>query len=270
MSINKNLSYLFLFICCFMPNKTVLAAQSTWQGSYLGAYLGGAFGHNYTAADVGTVTDSSYFSTSTNINAVNDTGTSAQNPNAFIGGIQAGHDWAWKRMVYGVALDFGSFSLNGSNERNNVLYPASTDTYSIKTSIQSDWLLTLRGRLGFETRMHWPSLFYTTAGMAISKLQINNNFSDNTTLAGAGNIHDNIDEIGWTAGLGVDVAAMKNLFLNIEYLYVDIPTVVTTGSISNTAAGFGILIGSQTSPFTTNNYLHANLLKLGLNYHFNA
>lgn len=268
----KSLRYLLLISFSMLASVVVLAATPKWQGPYVGAYLGGGLGNHHASTNVGTVTNTSYFLTSADINAVNNAGTSVKNPISAIAGIQAGHDWVRKHMVYGIAFDYSLLSLSSSKDVNNVTYPDNSDTYSVHTSMRTNWLFTLRGRLGHQTILHWPkswpSLLYITGGMAIAQLKVNNNFSDSSPYAGAGGSSPSKNEIGWTAGTGIELASFDHASVVLEYLYVNMPSIKTTSYISNTAGGFGIPIQSQTSPFSTTGHFHTNLLKIGFNYRF--
>lgn len=129
-------------------------------------------------------------------------------------------------------------------------------------------MFTLRGRLGYEVPLRWPTLFYVTGGMAVTQLKVNNSYSDNSAFGGIGASSFSNNQIGWTAGLGLELLAYDNLSVDLEYSYVHVPSVSTTSTISNTQGGFGIPAQSLISPFSTNASFHASLLKLGVNYRF--
>lgn len=265
----RKLSYVFpLFLLAFsLP--ALSAPTYTWQGPYVGAYLGSASGNNRLTTNVGNISDTSYFTSTDEISAINGAGTSTKKPTSLIVGIQAGHNWDWKQIVYGVVFDYGTLPLNSSKKVVNNVYPDNSDTYSVYTSMSSNWLFTLRGRVGYQAVIQkWPSLFYITGGMAITQLKVSNGFSDNSFFAGTGGNHDSENEIGWTAGAGIEVVSFNNASVDLEYLYVHVPSVKTTSSIYNTQGGFGIPIQSLTNPFSTTGEFHAGLLKIGMNYRF--
>lgn len=264
----RNVRYTFSFLVLFFSMSTsVLATTFTWQGPYVGASLGGGFGNNQMSTNVGSVSDASYFTTSDDINAVNHAGTSTKHPSALIAGIQAGHDWAWKQIVYGVAFDYSTLSLKSSSTALNT-YPDNSDEYSVYTSVRTNWLFTFRGRVGYQTVVHLPSLFYFTGGVAMTKLKVSNNFSDNSVFMGTGASSTSQNQIGWTAGAGIEVAAFNHMSVDFEYLYVGVPSVKTMGSIYNTEGGFGFQAQSMNSAFSSTANFHATILKIGLNYRF--
>ncbi len=264
----KRLFFRYLFIVFTLGASSVNAALPDWQGSYLGAYLGGGFGNSDLTTHTGTVTSTSYFITTADINAVNYAGTSGNNLNTVIAGVQAGHDWVWKQMLYGVVMDYGMLSLNSTNRVNGNTYPDNSDQYSIFTSLRTNWLFTLRGRLGYLVTLRWPSVLYLTGGMAMTQLKVKNNFSDNSSYVGTGGNTTSQNQLGWTAGAGIELLTWEHASVDLEYLYVSIPSVKTTSSISNTAGGFGVPVQSLTSSFSTKGELYTSLLKVALNYRF--
>lgn len=249
-------------------STTAFASSCPWQGPYLGGFIGGGFGNQHLSTDVGAVTNTSYFTDSSNIGSVNTAGTSKNNPQAPIVGVQAGHDWAWKKMVYGVVFDYSTLPLTSSSSMNNIIYPDNSGQYSEYTSITTNWLFTLRGRIGYTTTLWRPSLFYLTGGPALTQIKVNNNFGDTTSSAGAGGTQTFQKQIGWTAGAGFEMAAFNHVHLFLEYLYLETPSVKNVSSITNTQGGFGIDPQSMTSPFTTLGKFHASFIKIGVNYKF--
>jgi outer membrane immunogenic protein len=265
---NRHLRSIFISASTTFLSISVLAAPYNWQGPYLGAFLGGAFSSNDLTSNVSPATDVSYFLTPADVTAVNNSGTSSDDPSTWIVGLQGGHDWVWKQMVYGVALDYSTLSLRSSSSVNNKVYPDNLAQYSINTSMSTDWLFTLRGRLGYQTLFHCPTLLYITGGMAITQLKVSNSFGDNSAFAGTGGSENSENQIGWTAGAGIEYALSNHISADLSYLYVGIPSVETTASITNAQGGFGIPVQSMTSSFTSTADFHTNLVKLGFNYRF--
>jgi outer membrane immunogenic protein len=264
----KNLRYVFASLLLFfsMPDS-VLASTLAWQGPYAGVFLGGVFGNNRASTNSGSATDTSYFTTSADINALNNAGTWTKKSSTIIAGLRAGHDWDWKQIVYGIVFDYSALPLSSSKTINNT-YPSNSNQYSIYTSMRTNWLFTLRGRLGYQNTLYVPSLFYFTGGMAMTELRVSNNFNDTSALAGRGGNDTSQNQTGWATGAGIEIAALKHVSVDFEYLYISIPSVKTIASISNTQGGFGIPVQSMTSRLSTSANFYANIFKIGVNYRF--
>jgi outer membrane immunogenic protein len=98
------------------------------------------------------------------------------------------------------------------------------------------WFGTVRGRAGFAFN---NVLIFGSAGLAYGELSadISGNFSESHT------------SFGWVAGLGAEVSFAPHWSAKAEWLYLD-------------------LADRDFSITGTNNGLAANLVRLGLNYHF--
>jgi outer membrane immunogenic protein len=97
------------------------------------------------------------------------------------------------------------------------------------------WFGTLRGRAGVAFN---NVLLYATLGLAYGELK-------GTFLA----LDETKTEVGWAGGVGVEYGFTPNWSARVEYLYMDL----ASRSFSITG---------------TDNGLHANMLRLGVNYHF--
>ena len=75
-------------------------------------------------------------------------------------------------------------------------------------STNSDWLGTVRGRVGYAFDR---ILLNTTAGGAYGNIQ-----------AIANGVSNSNSEFGWTAGAGIEAALARNWTVKVEYLYVDL------------------------------------------------
>jgi outer membrane immunogenic protein len=98
------------------------------------------------------------------------------------------------------------------------------------------WFGTLRGRAGVGLG---NVLVYGTAGLAYGEL----------TADSAGNLSESHTGLGWTAGAGVEVGFAPRWSAKAEWLYLD-------------------LASHNYSLTATSNGLTANLIRLGVNYHF--
>ena len=94
----------------------------------------------------------------------------------------------------------------------------------------------MRGRAGVAIN---NVLIYGTAGLAYGEL----------TADTAGNLSESHTSFGWVAGLGGEVGLAPHWSAKAEWLYLDFAN-----------RGYSVT--------GTNNGLAANLVRLGLNYHF--
>ena len=136
--------------------------------------------------------------------------------------------------------------------------PAGT-AYTITQSFDTDWLMTVRGRLGGLFRPNL--LLYATGGWARTNLQISFTYSDSNGAATGGSASSNLD--GWTVGGGLEWAFNEHWSVRAEYLYTDFGSVTATGIVPPVP----LKAGSQSSMSTTGD-LTAHIARAGVNYRF--
>lgn len=254
-------------------------AVYNWTGFYLGANAGGAWGRSSvsTAVNCGTPPGTGYFCDSAGTGAANAavldaSGTGTINSSAFTGGIQAGYNYQWDRSVLGVEMDYDSFHLGGTRHGSGVFpvagpgappaLPAGT-AYTIANSVDTDWLWTFRGRLGWLAQ---PNLLaYVTGGVALTRLAVSMNYSDNNGGIGgpaSGSGSAAATKTGWTIGGGLEWALNSHWSVKGEYLYLDFGSVTANASVPAGAKATAI------STMSTKADLTAQIARLGVNYKF--
>ncbi|HEY5378323.1 MAG TPA: outer membrane protein [Pseudolabrys sp.] len=113
-------------------------------------------------------------------------------------------------------------------------FSGADDTFA-PFKFSNPWFGTLRGRAGVAFN---NVLLYATLGLAYGDLRAQSAGLDETRT-----------EVGWTGGVGLEYGFAPNWSARVEYLYLDL------GSRGFTLTG-------------TDNGLQANLLRVGINYHF--
>lgn len=142
-------------------------------------------------------------------------------PAGFGLGLQGGYNWQRGSLVFGVETDINYSS-------------AEDDTFAAY-KFSNPWFGTVRGRIGYAMN---NILIYATGGLAYGDL-----------MAEAGGLEESKTQVGWTAGLGMEVGFAPAWSAKVEYLYMDL------GSSAYSITG-------------GDNGLEASMLRLGINYHF--
>jgi outer membrane immunogenic protein len=239
----------------------IVAPVYSWTGFYVGANVGGAWGDSDpTTATVFSPTG--YFATSS-VPAIATAGQQHINSSNVTGGLTAGYNWQANRFLLGVEADINYFGFRGS-ATSGAVYPCCAPTaFTINSSVSSDWLATIRGRIGI---LATPNLLlYATGGAAIAEVKANFVFTDTfATALETGAIRDT--RLGWTVGAGGEYAFGNGWSVKAEYLYVDLGRSTVT-STNLTAFGPPVI------PFPTNVFTHsanitANIGRVGVNYKF--
>jgi len=257
-----------------------LAAASPAQagGSWTGFYAGGNAGYAWGSADnTLAISDgvNCHFCFASDISAAQSAGSPGFSPNGFSGGGQFGYNWQTFNWVYGVEFDVESFSQK-QTVNNSVSLPANTAGAScftagavscvgnFSTSIKTDWLITLRPRLGYS----WDqTLVYVTGGLAFTKLSYSQSYSDNLNFA-PGNVGGSVTtsasdtKVGWVVGGGFERMIADNWSARAEYLYVRFDGLNANGTLTDSSPGFIANFANNMDHFSS------NIVRVGFNYRF--
>lgn len=185
-----------------------------WGGIYVGLNAGYAFG------------DSNWGSPAS-------TGSFSAD-GALVGGT-LGVNFQANQFVFGVEGDIDWQDLDGKVAN-------SVCGTGVSCQSESEWLGTVRGRVGFALDR---VLFYGTAGGA---------FGDVQTGLNPGSL-SSATKFGWTAGAGVEVAFFQNWSAKVEYLFVDLGDTSCSASCGTLAAGSSVSFNE-------------NIVRVGVNYKF--
>lgn len=246
------------------------SAQSfSWTGFYSGLFAGAAWSRADATTTVPCTTASvppAYLCTTTPTsasNAVAANGSGKLFDTHFTGGAHAGYNWQAGNFVFGGEVDFGAFLLNASRSvtAGYVGSPpggqGTTNSYTVGTSVESDWLFTARGRVGFTTANR---LFYATGGLALTRLTVANTFSDNFAPGATGGGSDSSIRVGYVVGGGIERIFSKDWSVKVEYLYVNFGSLTALGLITNG--------GGYSQALNTSFDISAHIVRAGFNYHF--
>ncbi len=184
------------------------APAFSWTGTYVGANLGGIWG----------TFSMSPFATNNLTGAVAAPGTTSPSSSSIIGGFQAGYNWQIGQWVLGLEQDYQFTGLKQSFAFATPVGPfAAGDTMAIKT----DYLAATRARVG----MTWDrALVYVAGGLETGEFDGTGSFvgrggggSPALSFTDADKLH-----FGFNIGAGVDYAITNNVFLGVEYRYIDL------------------------------------------------
>jgi len=244
-----------------MPTKApppAVAAAYDWSGFYLGGHFGYATGSSHwSVTQPGAPAVTGSLDLFNAYDMFRDTGSD-------FAGFQAGYNTMLPlRWLLGIEADisFPSFTEPTSHLISGMSTLASASIGVASYAEQVEFSGTLRGRIGYTPNLgpsHW--LFYATGGFAWSfdqftRTQLAGMPAGGTAVPGTVETLFMKSRVGWTAGVGAEVALWSNWTARAEYLFVDY------GSRS-----VSFPLGAQ--KFDSN--LTLNEFRLGLNYQLNG
>src|ERR1051325_10828467 len=257
----------------------VAAAVWNWTGFYIGASGGGTWGraeitHSTIPAPAGQAFPE-------DAAAVTAASSPLLKPNGYVAGGHAGFNYQTGSFVWGLEGDFSYFRVRTSTAgtfpfpstlAGGILGPP-TLTFNAATEISTDWLLTVRPRLGFAAG---NALFYATGGLAVTNEKVN---QVSGVLNGA-TFTSSISEtrLGRTVGGGIEYMLSPNWTIRAEYLHLDFGTAsgpgvnnVPTGVLGNLpcTAAQAVITGPGTyTGCSISSRLTAELIRAGITYKF--
>ena len=250
------------------PLLAVPTPPTNWTGFYAGVNAGGATGHSSLKTSI---TNDDYFAVSSAA-SVQSSADHNVSPSGFIGGGQIGYNYQAGHGVYGIEGDFDALNLSASSS-NSALYPDYAPAgYTINESVKTNWLATVRPKLGWAQK---NTLLYVTGGFAFTDIKVGGSFSDDYVIGDGGLAAHTVysgeatesasttkQKSGYALGFGGSYALQNNWSLSAEYIYVDFGRVTTSG-----------ILTWPPEPATTSQLNHsadlsANIFRLALNYKF--
>jgi outer membrane immunogenic protein len=192
-----------------MPLKAPSYAPAfSWTGTYVGANVGGIWGK----FDVNPTT------TNNLTGAVGAPGVMSINNSSLIGGFQAGYNWQIGQWVLGLEQDY---QFTGLKQTATFAAPAGLFLAGDSLAVKTDYLAATRAKLG----MTWDrALIYAAGGLETGEFDVTSTY----VARGAGGspvlgfTDSNKLHFGFNVGAGIDYAVTNNVFIGVEYRYLDL------------------------------------------------
>jgi outer membrane immunogenic protein len=256
----KTLNYLAtaLSVAGFAAAAAPAIAQdepSPWSGVYAGALLGGAWGEGSITRTV-SAGNGAVVIPPTDITLINASSVHTTNHAGFTGGGELGYNYASGSLLLGAETDFTAVDTNQTTTSTltSPLLISPPVVYTLGEKAQTDWMWTIRGRVGY---IAGPWLLYGTGGFALSEIKVKLNLSDNRTPQDVIANSNSSTRAGWVAGGGIGYALTQNWSVKTEFLYADFGGITTTAASST---GYVSL--------NTHSAVHPILIRLGIDYRF--
>ena len=172
------------------------AAQTSWEGFYVGAHLGGG---------------ESQFDGLFKGPAPSDSNVPFDDlePAGLLGGGQIGYNWDHGNWVFGVEADVSLMDWSDT---------ATAPSSSENATADADLLASIRGRIGVPVGDNRQGLLFATAGVAFPDIDVTVRDRD-IGSAGLSQQKISFDDVGGVFGGGFEVAFTDNIRLRGEGLY---------------------------------------------------
>lgn len=214
-----------------MPMKSPATPVYQWTGCYAGINGGGGAGSSDFTNSVGAGDPATAWLKGLDPGEVSNDGTGSANNSFWLGGAQVGCNWQSGTVVVGLEGDYDTFRSTSAFFNNTNTLPTSGNAFVIGESLKSDYLATVRPRVGIAADRNFA---YITGGVAFSNANYAISYSDAGGGVGSASVSKQLT--GWVAGAGWEYALADHWTLRFEYLYAAFPKVTATGFITGPAA----------------------------------
>jgi outer membrane immunogenic protein len=253
-----------------LPERTYTKAPATSVYDWTGFYLGGSVGGVRQQASTSYSSDPSFASSGGLFAPALTTGTlassSSQNGAGVIGGVTAGYNWQLSSLVYGIEGDWSWTGVRPTSSISPV--PAfAFPTLTTITETRTDWLATVRGRIGFLAMPR--TLLFATGGLAVGEIKGSTSIIPSPSCATnffCSNGNTSSTRVGWTVGAGVEQAFASNWTVKVEYLHYDLGHVSYIAGEASTFPTFLAFVG--TPNLIVNTRVSGDIGRVGVNYKF--
>jgi opacity protein-like surface antigen len=189
-----------------------------WSGFYVGGNLGGA--HSSAESTLVLFADSPTFFQSDNF---------GQSETSVTGGVQAGWQRQWGKLVAGVEAGYTLLSFDSTSDAQFLPGLEAELVAGLTRSVEVRDIFLLTARLGYADG-RW--LAYAKGGLANAEVDVTYRDAVRATSSSTSG-----RENGWTAGVGIDYALTPNLFLGVEYNYIHVRPDIAAPPIPATDVG---------------------------------
>jgi outer membrane immunogenic protein len=232
-----------------------VAQDTPWNGFYVGVNAGGSKSDTHMDMKAASGTGAIIMPPG-DVALVNAIGSTKDNDTGFTGGVQGGYNYQVDSWVFGLETDVGFYDLGQSRSKSfqSPLLVSPPITFTIQQRVKTDWIWTLRPRIGYASDT-W--MFYGTAGVAVSEIKLTTSYSDTRATPITASNKESDTKTGWTAGLGGAYALSPNISIRGEWLYTNLGTVKSQTTV-----------GSNYATLSSEADTRGNLIRLGLDYRF--
>lgn len=184
-------------------------------------------------------------------------------------GLQAGENFQYKRLVWGLGVDLDDWTAKNHNQSSTFAGAAPpAGTYVSSGKLNPGLIAVIGPRIGYAGDSWFP---YLTAGAVIAGDSHDSTLSytpaGGTKPTASFNGSKNFSTTGWATGGGVEIGLNGAWSISAEYLHVNLGKGSSSAaSCSGTAAACAVFSGLSLE--STQSSFSANLFRIGISYYF--
>jgi outer membrane immunogenic protein len=249
---------LFLFLAYVLFSSSVLAAENSWTGFYLGGNLGYASGDSDSKVVLGGLY--SIESQAFREDIINNS-QDKQNPSGMSFGFQAGYDHQFdNKFVLGVELDYSELDLDESRQTPPLDLISDPADFAFSNKVEVNQTFSLRPKLGYAFD---STMVYVTAGYARTSADFSSDLLSTNGYSKVGKSSKTLSSTIW--GIGVEHKFFDKVSAKLEYLKINGDDTSYTAEYRE-GSNFAPPAFSYSEKFNVD--LDYDIIRAGINYRF--
>ncbi len=251
-----------IFVCCGLsaPARAQTSPSVDWSGFYAGGNIGAAINaYDLSGGVAPGPFATAYFNAPSDLTQIGAASGGSANQSSFTGGVVGGYNAQYGNILLGLEAGANAFDGDAQQSVTATIISSPTAQFTLTQTVKSDWIATLRPRLGW-AEANW--LVYLTGGLALTRVDIDVAYSDNNGAGARGRGSASATKAGWTLGAGGEYALDRNWSLTGQYLFADFGSVDAATTVTHpTFSALSSVIDSSAE-------LRTNLILVGATYRF--
>ncbi|MEI2635445.1 MAG: outer membrane beta-barrel protein [Methylotenera sp.] len=244
--------FLSLLLVAGLFSSSVLAAENSWTGFYVGANLGYADGDADAVASLGGLWSTQ---PQTLRDFIVSNSSKNQSPSGVGFGVQLGYDYQLaNKFVLGLEADYTKLNMDESRQTAPITYAFGLD-YSFSNKVDVDHVFSLRPKLGYAFD---NTMIYATVGYAWTSADFSSDLLSNVNYSKVGKKSKTLGSAIF--GIGAEHKFFDNISMKLEYLKINGDDTSYT-TVYRTSAFPGYIE-------TFNVDLDYDVIRAGINYRF--
>ena len=206
---------LFLFMVVGLFSSSILAAEDSWTGFYVGGNLGYASAES--DSDLTSLGGFWSGQTQNTRDFITTNSSTNQDPSGVSFGFQAGYDHQFdNKFVLGLEMDYNELDLHESRQTPFLTFAGGPAAFAFGNRVDVKHTFSLRPKLGYAID---KTLFYATAGIAWTSAEFSSTIQSEFNYSKFGKSSKTLTSA--ILGMGIEHQFFENISAKLEYLKIN-------------------------------------------------
>ncbi len=206
---------LFLFIMIGLFSNSVLAAETSWTGFYVGGNLG--YASSESDSDLTSLGGLWSTESQDTRDFITSNASANQDPGGVSFGFQAGYDHQFdNQFVLGFEVDYNRLNIDENRQTPFLTFVGGPAAFAFSNKVELKHTFSLRPKLGYALK---NTLYYATAGIAWTSAEFSSDIRSEFNYSKVGKSSKTLTSAVW--GIGIEHQFFDNISAKLEYLKIN-------------------------------------------------